>query len=169
MPGMSRRGITLIEWILIVVAGVTLLALAVPAWMRAGRHELLVGCRAHLKEMYQASLSSTLPKAPPALGIAYWTRLAATQPPLLAPDVLRCPMVPAGIQRPCDYLGPRKDPATLEASEPIGCDIEDNHGEKSKMGGTVLYKSGDVKSLHLLDPSAAQDPWLEAARNKCGP
>ena len=168
MRGMSRRGITLVEWILLVVAALTLLALAVPAYVKAGRHEGLVGCRAHLREMHRASLSPTLPKGSPPLGIAYWTRLTATQPPLIAPDILRCPMAPSGIQRPSDYLGPRKDPALVEGTEPIGCDVEDNHGEKGRMGGTVLYKSGEVKSLHPLE-SGDLDPWREAARNKCGP
>ncbi len=168
MPGMSRRGITLIEWILLVVVALTALALAVPAYVQAGRHEDLVGCRAHLKAMYEASASPTLPKPPP-LGGAYWTRLASAQPPLIAPGVLRCPLVPAAITRPTDYLGPRKDPALLLATDPIGCDIEDNHGEKGKMGGTVLYKSGDVKSLHPREAGTSLDPWIEAARNKCGP
>jgi hypothetical protein len=166
MRGMSRRGMTLIEWILLVVAALTALALAVPAWVRAGRHEDLVGCRSRLKAMYEASRAPTLPKA---LGSAYWTRLTAAQPPLVAADVLRCPLVPAGIQRPCDYLGPKKDPATLDGAEPIGCDIEDNHGERGKMGGTVLYNSGEVRSLHPVEATSSQDPWIEAARNKCGP
>ena len=165
MRGM--RGLTLVEWMLLGVAALTALALAVPAYVRAGRHEGLVGCRAHLKAMYDASQSPALPKDPKALGVAYWTRLTAAG--LLAPDLLRCPMAQAGIQRPSDYLGPRKDPATLEGSEPIGCDIEDNHGDKGRMGGTVLYKSGTVKSLHPIEASSSQDPWLEATRNKCGP
>ena len=151
------------------MAAVTLLAMAVPAWMRAGRHERLVGCRAHLKALYDASTSPTLAKDPTKLGFAYWTRLAATTPPLISGDALRCPMVPRGIQRPADYLGPKADPAALDAEEPIGCDIEDNHGHHGTMGGTVLYKSGAVKSLHPLEPGAIQDPWRDAARNKCGP
>lgn len=165
----ANRGITLVEWILIVVAGVTLLALAVPAWVRAGRHERLVGCQAHLKELYQASTSPALPKDPKVVGFAYWTRLAATTPPLVSAETLRCPMVPAGIQRPTDYLGPKADPATLAVEEPLGCDIEENHGNHGRMGGMVLYKSGVVKALHPLEPGALQDPWRDATRNKCGP
>ena len=169
MRAMSRRGVTLIEWILLLVAAITLLALAVPAWVRAGRHERLVGCQAHLKALYAASTSPTLPKEPRALGFAYWTRLAATTPPLVSADTLRCPMVPVAINRATDYLGPKEDPATLNAKEPIGCDIEENHGDHGKLGGMVLYKSGEVLPLHPLEPGAVQDPWREATRNKCGP
>jgi hypothetical protein len=162
-------GITLIGWILMIVAALTLMALAVPAYVRAGRHDALVGCRGHLKAMFDASLSPTLGKEPPALRSAYWTRLAATQPPLVSAETLRCPMVSPEIQRPTDYLGPVKNPASLAGEEPIGCDMEENHGEHGKMGGTVLYKSGLIRSVHPVQVVSDQDPWREAARNKCAP
>ncbi|HEX7899390.1 MAG TPA: hypothetical protein VF950_16610 [Planctomycetota bacterium] len=156
---MSRRGVTLIEWILLVVAGITLLALAVPAWVQSRRHADLAGCQGHLKALHAASLSA--PKDPKALGIAYWTRLP------VAPDLLRCPMAADG-KRACDYLGPRSDPSLAAPTDPIGCDIESNHDEKGKMGGNVLYKSGEVRALHPQD-NVDLDPWREAARNKCRP
>jgi hypothetical protein len=170
MRRMKRDGgITLIGWILMIAVALTLMALAVPAYVRAGRHDALVGCRGHLKSMFEASMSPTLAKEPPALGSAYWTRLAAAQPPLVSPETPRCPMVPPEIRRPTDYLGPVKDPATLDGAEPIGCDMEENHGEHGKMGGTVLYKSGEIRTLHPRETGAPQDPWREALRNKCAP
>ena len=95
MRSMSRRGVTLIEWIVLLVAAFTLLALAVPAWVQSRRHADVAGCQGHLKALHAASLSA--PKDPKVLGMAYWTRLP------VAADVLRCPMAAAS-KRACDYL-----------------------------------------------------------------
>jgi len=55
------------------------------------------------------------------LGSAYWTRLLETKPPLLTPDVLRCPVVEQGLP-PATTWGPSFDPATLKDKDPLGCD-----------------------------------------------
>lgn len=153
-----KRGLSLVEWILLSVAALTLLALAVPAYARGRRHDLLVGCRDNLKLLYQAQAAA--PKDPKALGMAYWTRLG------VSPSTLRCPMT-KGLNRTCDYLGPRAEP--VDPADPLGCDVEDNHGEHGAMGGNVLYANGEVKTLHPREPGAQGDPWREAVRQKCGP
>ena len=155
------RNLTLVEWILLGVIALTGMALALPARARARRHADVVECRENLRAMFKAAQEA--PPAPEALGSAYWRRLK------LPPKTLRCPMVPEGIARDCDYLGPSSDPAGLGPDVPIGCDIPENHQTERPMGGNVLYKSGEVKTLHPVEGGGWVDPWREASREKCRP
>lgn len=154
------RGLTLVDWILLIAAALTLAALALPTWARAGRHEQLTLCRDNLKALHRAEAGA--PKDPAALGMRFWTRLGL-------PEKLRCPFVPREIARPTDYLGPSQDPAGLEPDDPLGCDMPENHGEHGKMGGNVLYKSGEVRTLHPRPEGVVDDPWREISRKKCRP
>jgi hypothetical protein len=155
------RPLSLVEWILLGMIGVTLLALAVPTWAKSRRHDEVERCRGNLRSMHAAAVGA--PKDPKALGFAYWTRLN------LPAGTLRCPMVPEGITRPCDYLGPKTDAAGLDPKDPLGCDIPENHGEHGKMGGNVLYKNGEIRTLHPRLGGDPDDPWRDAAGHKCGP
>lgn len=155
------RNLTLVEWILLLVLALTGLLLALPAKARANRYDEIVGCRDNLKALFQAAQAA--PPAPEALGSKYWTRLN------LPAGRLRCPLAAKGLKRDCDYLGPASDPAGLAPDAPIGCDYAENHGEKGMMGGNVLYKSGEVKTLHPIEVSTWADPWREAINQKCRP
>jgi len=75
--------------------------------------------------------------------------------------VLAC-VTGAGTRR-CHYLGPVAEPFKLEAKDPLGCDLEDNHSDDGKEGGNVLLKSGEV----VTDRTGL---WNSAARQgKCRP
>jgi hypothetical protein len=161
---MRRReaGITLVE----VVAAITILAivmsLLIPALLRGSRHQMILACEAHLLALHQARAVAP-PAGPQEFGRAYWTRLTRTTPPLVAPDVLRCPFVVAPEAPACQYFGPAGDVARLEAKDPIGCDMELSHSEDGKEGGNVLLKSGEVVTDHT-------GIWGSAVRaGKCRP
>jgi hypothetical protein len=161
---MSRRqaGVTLVE----VAAGVTILgiviALVVPAMARSSRFKKILVCQGHLRTLYEANLRGPMP-GPKEYGRAYWSRLTLTTPPLVTPDVLRCPFVEAPEAPPCQYFGPAGDVTKLEAKDPLGCDMEISHSEDGKEGGNVLLKSGEVVTDHT-------GIWLTAIRvGKCRP
>jgi len=146
---MSRRqaGITLVEIMAAATIVAILLALLIPIQARAARYDKLKKCQDHLHTMYEAQS-----KAPPTktqeIGRAYWVRLTQTTPPLLAPDVLKCPFVEEPNAPFCQYYGPSGDISKLEAKDPIGCDMDQNHSEDRKQGGNLLLKSGDVVTDH---------------------
>jgi len=139
---LGEGGITLVE----VAAGVTMLgivvALVLPAIVRSSRFQKVVECQANLHVMYQAQAKAPAPKSN-QLGIAYWTRLTESTPPL-SKEALRCPVVEALDAPACMYLGPGEDPAKADAKDPIGCDLGSNHSNDGKEGGNVLLKSGEV-------------------------
>lgn len=154
--------LTLAGWLVLALTALVLLSLAVPAMARSGRHAQLVECRGNLATLFkaQADPAAAMEKVP--LGSAYWVRLA----PRVAPGALRCPLVPKGIGRPTDYLGPKDDLSTAKPDDPLGCDDEPNHDPRGRMGGSVLYRTGEVKTLHPTD-SETTDPWRYAAKTKC--
>src|SRR5204863_396218 len=141
---MRRRdsGITLVE----VTAAITLVgiivALLVPAIAHSSRIDNVLVCRGHLKTLYEAQLKAPT-AGPKEFGRAYWMRLAQSTPPRVTADVLRCPLVEAPDAPPCHYYGPVEDPSKRADKDPIGCDMEHNHGEDGKKGGNVLLKSGE--------------------------
>jgi hypothetical protein len=159
---MRRRdaGITLVEVTAALTLVAVVVALIIPAVSRGSRIEKVIACQGHLRTMFQAQLQAPV-HGPNQLGSAYWTRLAEAKPPLLAPEVLHCPVVEKSA--PCDYLGPSFDPATLKDKDQLGCDSGFNHSDDGKQGGNVLLKSGEV----LTDHTAI---WAGAARQgKCRP
>lgn len=157
-----ERGVTIVE----ILAGLTILGIVVslltPALLRGSRHEKILACGGHLKTLHQASASAP-PAGPRDIGRVYWIRLARTNPPLVAAEVLRCPFVEAPEAPACQYFGPGNDLAKLEAKDPIGCDMELSHSEDGKEGGNVLLKSGEVVTDHT-------GVWGSATRGgKCRP
>lgn len=157
-----ERGITVVE----VLAAITILGIVVslltPALLRGARHQKILVCGAHLKSLHQAQ-SAAPPQGPRDTGRAYWIRLTKTAPPLVSPDVLRCPFVEAPEAPACQYYGPGGEVSKYEAKDPIGCDMELNHSEDGKEGGNVLLKSGEVVTDHT-------GVWGTATRSgKCRP
>jgi hypothetical protein len=132
---LRERGLTLVEWLVGIVAVLMVAGLLIPAGIRAARQEKVLACKSHLRGLYQASAAAAKESVP--LGKAYWIRLNS-------PGLLRCPLVANSAAARCDYLGPSADPAGLDAKVPIGCDEPDNHGEGGREGGNVLMKSGEV-------------------------
>jgi hypothetical protein len=161
---MRRRqaGITLVE----LAAGVTIVgivvALLVPAMARSSRFQKVLACQNHLRALHEAQAKAP-PPGPKEYGRAYWTRLTQTTPPLVSPDVLRCPFVEAPEAPSCHYFGPAGDVSKLDAKDPMGCDMDLSHSEDGKEGGNILLKSGDVVTDHT-------GTWVSALRQgKCRP
>src|SRR5262249_3941298 len=104
---MNRReaGITLVEVVAILTVLGILLALLVPMGGKAARYDKIKECESHLKALYSAQAKA--PASPvQEIGRAYWVRLTQTQPPLVTPDLLRCPFVDSPEAPFCQYFGP---------------------------------------------------------------
>lgn len=142
-----QAGITLVE----IMAAVTLLAIAIalllPVQARAARYEKLMECQDHLRALHQADRKAT-PTKDQEIGRAYWVRLVKSTPPLVAPELLRCPFVEEPDAPFCQYLGPGGDVSKLDAKDPIGSDIDSNHSADRRQGGNLLLKSGEVVTDH---------------------
>jgi hypothetical protein len=142
---MTRRdsGITLVEILAVVTVAAILLAILIPVHAKASRYKTVMECQDHLHTMDQARA-----KAPPSkvqeIGRAFWVRLTQATPPLVSPDVLKCPFVDPATGPFCQYLGPSGEIEKLDAKDPIGCDMELNHSEDRKQGGNLLLKNGQV-------------------------
>lgn len=146
---MRRRdaGITIVE----VTAAITIvgivIALLIPAWSRSARFDKVLGCQGHLRALYQAK-GKAAPPGPDDFGGAYWVRLTKTSPPLVAADVLRCPLLELPDAPACQYLGPAADPSKFDPKDPLGSDLERNHSSDGKQGGNVLLINGEVVTDH---------------------
>jgi hypothetical protein len=146
---MSRRdaGITLVEILAAVTVVAVIVALIIPVHARAARYQTLKECQDHLHTLFEAQ-----GKAPPTkvqeLGRAYWVRLTQLTPPLVTPDALKCPFVEGDGAPFCQYLGPAGEIDKLEAKDPIGCDMDQNHSADRKQGGNLLLKNGQVVTDH---------------------
>ncbi|HXG62126.1 MAG TPA: hypothetical protein VNO22_12155 [Planctomycetota bacterium] len=135
------RGFTLAEALVLVLAAILLAAVFLPLRGRAARLEQVLACRDRLRTLHRAQ--EGLPPGT-ARGQAFWTRLAETSPPRIAPQALRCPLVEDPKAPECHYLGPAGDPAALEPQGPLGCDAPENHDPQGHRGGNILLKSGEV-------------------------
>ena len=104
-------------------------------------------------------------RMPPDTGSEFWTRLTKTSPPLIDPslgDIYDCPLSPApGSVDHGEYRGPASDVNTYGDADPVGADIDGNHGPGQ--GGIVLRKSGDAMNC------PATDPLWQAAAERTAP
>lgn len=146
---MSRReaGITLVEILAALTVIGIVLALIIPIQARASRYQRLKECQDHLHTLYQAQ-STAPPTKTQEIGRAFWVRLTQLTPPLVTPNVLKCPFVEDPQGPFCQYLGPSGDIGKLDAKDPMGCDMDQNHSEDRRQGGNLLLKSGEVVTDH---------------------
>ncbi len=143
----GETGITLVEIAAAVTLVAIVLALLVPVQMKAARYERLKLCQDHLHSMYVAQSQAPQTKEQ-EIGRAFWVRLTQTTPPLVTPDVLKCPFVEEPNAPFCQYYGPSGDISKVDAKDPIGADMDQNHSEDRKQGGNLLFKSGEVVTDH---------------------
>jgi hypothetical protein len=147
--------------VVILAAAVTVLVF-VPM-RRAIRSAKTTGCVGNLSQLwkmqpnYMVRYGGEARAMPVETGSDFWLKLTRTSPPLIDAtirDVFFCP-VRAWQDRPADYRGPASDVNRLGDGDPVGADIDGNHGRGE--GGNVLRKSGDVQTVW---PDDAQ--WLRA-------
>ncbi len=141
--------------------------LAVVALHHAQDREKVKMCANNLSQLwkiqniYMSQFGGRMKLMPAETGTAFWLKLTKTQPPLIDKDfaeIFQCP-----VQKKdegwgtCDYRGPSMPVSKLEDNDPVGADIDGNHG--ARKGGNVLLKSSDV-----IEVSEDNDLWRLAAR-----
>ena len=155
----GTSGLTLAGILVLLTLAALLVGLLLPLRAYSERHDQLMICRAHLQALHRAQADPRAATDAPPLGAVYWLRLAAPPLSLVDSAVLRCPL--ATSERPCDYRGPARAPASLEPRDAIGSDDTLNHDPHGRMGGNVLRKSGEV-----LTAPADGDFWQTTVRQE---
>ncbi len=136
-----------------------LAALLLPAIARSVQSSKIAQCRSNLVQLNTAMAQYRVQfgKDPAATGGAYWLTLRDTNPPLVDPVLLQCPLE-GNPGAGTDYRGPAEDPALYGEGDPLGADMEGNHSRRGRSGGNVLRKSGDIMHVEPTDPL-----WAAAA------
>lgn len=142
------------------VCGVGILAaLLLPAIARATRNAKATSCVNNLAQLwkmehnYMVMFGGETKSMPSETGGQFWLKLTTTTPPLVdsSMNFFECPLSPnlrsAGTT---DYRGPADNVNEYSDGDPVGADKEGNHGPGE--GGNVLRKSGDVLTVHEMDP-----------------
>ena len=157
-------GFTLAEVLVGIVLVILLIALITPAMARVSRQEKVEACAAHLKALHAAQHSFYSKAATaPELGKAYWENLAKASPPVVEARTLRCPLMDLEGAPAVQYLGPAADPRSVAPADPIGCDLNVNHGRHGHEGGNILLNSGAV----VNDNAYEKGLWGTALSKSC--
>ncbi len=144
------------------VVALTLVALAagsvaVTASPMLQDQKRVVRCANNLRQLwtmqanYMAQFGGRAKLMPSDTGEAFWLKLSKTAPPLIdesIADIYQCPVENAKDEG-CDYRGPVEDVNTYEDGDPVGADVDGNHGEGK--GGNVIRKAGDCMSYAPTD------------------
>lgn len=164
---MNRRGLTCLEIIVVVAVLAVLAGLLLPTGTNSIRNAKTTQCCNHLAQLwkmqynYSAQFGGKQKRMPAETGDAFW--LTLSRPPTVLIDstlmeIYSCPL--EGAEDGCDYRGPAEDVNQYGDRDPVGADVDGNHGES---GGNVLRKSGDVVTVGPEDPL-----WALAARRTNG-
>lgn len=118
-----------------------------------------------MQNIYMSQFGGRMKLMPTETGTGFWLKLTKTTPPLIDKDfaeLLQCPVQnkDEGFGS-CDYRGPAENVAKSAFGDPVGADIETNHG--AGKGGNVLTKAGDVTTV-----SATEDLWKLASQKTTG-
>ncbi len=165
----SAGGFTLVELLVVIVIIAILMGLLIPAIIHVIRLAKITACANNLSQLYKMSqvyAAGHRGAVPKALGSEFWLSFQKTTPPLIAPsqvEVCFCPVKgEMGDVGATDYRGPAVLWSKLEGGDPVGADVEGNHGPE--YGGNVLRKDGSVTEAELNDVL-----WSETARTKLAP
>ena len=159
----KRRGFTLVELLVVIVIIGILMALLLPAIVKAIHETKVRSCANNLKQFYSMlHVYGTKHRGnwPTETGEAFWLKFQEMTPPLIDPSMMEiyyCHVLGdiRGLGS-TDYRGPGGRVVDIGDGDPLGADKPDNHGQGE--GGNVLRKSGDVQ------PYAESDTmWTTAA------
>ena len=163
---MNRKGITLLELLVIIVVIGLLAALLLPSG-RHGHCNRSQFCKSNLLQLYTVGTIHAAQhkgqRAEPK-GENYWFSFTKTTPPLIGADhrsILACPVRDEELESgQCDYRGPIVPWKQLKPTDPIAADRPGNHGPGEPV--YVLFKDGRVMEVALDDPRWKQwDQLLE--------
>lgn len=164
---MNRRGLSLLELIVVIVIIGVLAALLLPTGHRSVHNAKVTRCSNNLSMLwkmqhnYVASFGhhSGMPRE---TGEDFWLKLSRPPTVLIGEslmEIYECPL--EGSSDGCDYRGPSGNVNTYEDRDPVGADVDGNHGAGS--GGNVLLRAGDVQTV---GPSDAL--WVIADKKTTG-
>ena len=153
-----RRGMTLIEAIVVVAAVCILAAIVLSSTRLIDGHDhrisMCVNNLSQLHKMMQIYRANHRDRFPDARGSAFWLALRKTDPPLIDESMIDIYSCPVKAEDPgpsaTDYLGPGGPAGRLLPGDPLGADAPGNHDEKE--GINVLRMAGDVRRIHRDDP-----------------
>ena len=158
----QKAGFTLVELLVVIVIIAILAALLLPAIQNALIAAKIANCASNQKQLYSAGqLYATTHKGqwPSERGAALWLKFQSMQPPMVEEEhkeLFFCPVkAEIGDLGQTDFRGPGTNVNHARASDPIGADIEGNHGARPH---NVLRRAGDVQTVDLTDPI-----WTAAA------
>ena len=147
---MNRKGLTLLEILLVVIVIGVLAALLLPS--QGGTHcGKLLSCGHNMAQLYKVAMVSPNQDALMREGWVFLTRL---KPPIIdseAREILACPLRGVGLgPDECDYRSPRIPISKLGPSDPVAADKPGNHGDGQTIN--VLLKDGRILEAEPGDP-----------------
>jgi peptidylprolyl isomerase len=117
--------------------------------------------------MYTVKYGGSHRLMPLETGDAFWLKLSSPKTPILDPklfEIYQCPVENVD-EGGCDYRGPANNVNKMKDGDPVGADVDGNHGVGR--GGNILRKSGDVQTLSLDDRSW-EALWKAAEKKTSG-
>ncbi len=134
-----------------------------------------VHCANNLKQLwimqcnYMVQYGGSQKLMPRETGDAFWLKLSK-EPTKLIDESLReiyqCPVENVDDEG-CDYRGPASDVLKYADGDPVGADVDGNHGIGK--GGNVIRKSGDVQTVGTNDALWAKAETKTSGGNKAIP
>lgn len=161
---MNRKGLTLIECLILMALFMLLVMVLLPTAGPSQRRSRVTACANNLAQLwkmqnvYMSQYGGRMKAMPLETGGGFWLKLRDPKINLIDPamaEIFLCPV--HGEEGTLDYLGPRIHVGELNDGDWVGADRPGNHPD----GGNVLRKSGDVTEL-------PQEDFLRAA-GRCTP
>jgi hypothetical protein len=155
--------------ITLLVTALLLGAPAVAMTLRAQDTERTATCANNLAQLWKSAYIYTVRFGgshrlmPTETGDAFWLKLSSPETPVIHGELIeiyQCPVENVD-DKGCDYRGPASNVNRYKDGDPVGADVDGNHG--IGRGGNVLRKSGDVQTV-----SANDALWKAAAKKTSG-
>ncbi len=148
-----RRGLTLIELLILIVAIGVLACILIPVEGYSVREHRIIRCASNQRQLYQMLQVYKIRHKgsfPEAKGSAFWLALQKTSPPLIEADLAEIYFCPVKGENPrpgnTDFRGPSNPMSQHRDADPVCADIVGNHDEEN--GINVVSLAGDVQRVY---------------------